>query len=68
MSRREPGDRYFEALEADRRGRQEERDAAEDRYPRDLAVVRVLSLMPPMVLRRIPRVHPDSATRGERGT
>ncbi|WP_030309331.1 hypothetical protein [Streptomyces albidoflavus] len=25
-------------------------------------------LMAPMVLRRIPRVHPDSAKRGERGT
>lgn len=49
MSRRAPGDRYFEALEADRRGRQDERDAAEDRYTRDLAVVRVLSLMPPLL-------------------
>ncbi|MFE3047214.1 hypothetical protein ACFXIY_09185 [Streptomyces albidoflavus] len=49
MSRRDPGDRYAEALEADRRRRQDVRDAAEDRYTRELAVVRVLSLMPPLL-------------------
>ncbi|MEU2888789.1 hypothetical protein EQK42_19115 [Streptomyces albidoflavus] len=37
--RREPGDCCFEALEADRRGRQAERDAAEDPHTRDLDTV-----------------------------
>ncbi|MBQ1098544.1 hypothetical protein ACIQ1J_03765 [Streptomyces sp. NPDC097107] len=49
MSRREPGERYFERLREGRREAQRGREAAERAYSRDVAVARVISMIPPLL-------------------
>ncbi|MEJ1200778.1 MULTISPECIES: hypothetical protein [unclassified Streptomyces] len=49
MSRREPGERYFERLREGRREAQSVREAAERAYSRDVAAARVISMVPPLL-------------------
>ncbi|MEU7584644.1 hypothetical protein AB0B50_44540 [Streptomyces sp. NPDC041068] len=48
-NRREPGERYFAALERSRRDKERAADEAERRYAKDVGVVRVISLVPPLL-------------------
>ncbi|MEW2387268.1 hypothetical protein AB0933_02780 [Streptomyces venezuelae] len=47
--RREPGERYFAALDRDRAERERETEKAERAYARDVGVVRVISMVPPLL-------------------
>ncbi|MFD6432710.1 hypothetical protein [Streptomyces venezuelae] len=47
--RREPGDRYFAALDLDRAERDRAAEKAERAYARDVGVVRVISMVPPLL-------------------
>ncbi|MBD0842760.1 hypothetical protein [Streptomyces sp. TRM68416] len=48
MTRREPGEHYFE-VERSRQEKEREREAAERAYSKDVAVVRVISVVPPLL-------------------
>ncbi|MEU5684991.1 hypothetical protein [Streptomyces venezuelae] len=47
--RREPGERYFAALDRDRAERERVAEEAERAYARDVGVVRVISMVPPLL-------------------
>ncbi|WP_282702947.1 hypothetical protein [Streptomyces sp. CC219B] len=49
MTRREPGERYFEDLKRSRQEKEREREAAEHAYSKDVAAVRVISMVPPLL-------------------
>ncbi|WP_282702855.1 hypothetical protein [Streptomyces sp. CC219B] len=49
MSPREPGERYFESLQKDRQEKERTREAEEHSYSRNVAMVRVISMFPPLL-------------------
>ncbi|GHI91041.1 hypothetical protein [Streptomyces olivaceus] len=49
MTRREPGERYFERLRESKQEARRAREPAERAYSRDVAVVRVVSMIPPLL-------------------
>ncbi|MFE9648089.1 hypothetical protein ACFYO0_29035 [Streptomyces sp. NPDC006365] len=49
MTRREPGERYFEGLERSRQEKARAPEEAERAYSKDVAFVRVISMVPPLL-------------------